>query len=309
MHPTANNILIESGTNELEVLVFTLGGRRFGVNVAKVREVILPLAPSPSPGQPDSVLGLIRLRGSVLMLVDLHQHLSIPRTPGLDPHADARVVVTEFNGITAAFEVEEVDSIYRISWEAIRPAPQMNPDDTAEITGIADIGEDMVMMLDFESVYAAVTGGVIQTENDVVNPEGLDRSKVRVWLAEDSAFIRSSIEKILQHAGYTSRRSFNDGAAAWAAFKEAVNAGLPLPEVLVSDIEMPRMDGLHLCKKVKGTPETADTRVVLYSSLVTEQTRHRGVEVGADEQFNKPKISQVVETIDRWSLHRLRSAA
>ena len=202
-----------------------------------------------------------------------------------------------------------MDSIYRISWEAIRPAPRMKPDDSAEITGIAEIGEHLVMMLDFESVYAAVTGGAVQTENDIANPVGLDRAAVRVWLAEDSAFIRASIEKICQSAGYTNRRSFGDGAEAWDAFKAAVNGGHPLPDVLVSDIEMPRMDGLHLCKRVKDTPQTRDTRVVLYSSLITDQTRHRGVEVGADEQFNKPKISQMIGTIDGWSLKKLALAA
>lgn len=299
-----NNILIEAGTNELEVLVFMLGGRRFGVNVAKVREVILPLAPAPAPGQPESVLGLIRLRGAVLMLVDLHRHLGIPQVERDAARTGTRVVVTEFNGITAAFEVESVDSIYRISWERIRAAPNMKADDVAEITGIAEIGEHMVMMLDFESVYADITGGATQTENDVVLPEGLDRSSVLVWLAEDSSFIRASIERILKHAGYTNYQMFNDGAAAWEAFKKAVNTGKRIPDALVSDIEMPRMDGLHLCKRVKSTPQTADTKVVLYSSLITEQTRHRGMEVGADEQFNKPKISQVIETLDGWSLEK-----
>lgn len=304
-----NNILIEAGTNELEVLVFLLGGRRFGVNVAKVREVILPLAPSPAPGQPESVLGLIRLRGAVLMLVDLHKHLDIPQTKRDEARTGTRVVVTEFNGITAAFEVEDVDSIYRISWEKIRAAPDMSSDDVAEITGIAEIGDHMVMMLDFESVYAEVTGGKTQTENDVALPEGLDRSSVLVWLAEDSSFIRASIERILKHAGYVNYRMFHDGAEAWEAFKKAVNTGERIPDAMVSDIEMPRMDGLHLCKRVKSTPQTESTKVVLYSSLITEQTRHRGIEVGADEQFNKPKISQVVQTLDRWSLEKNAKAA
>lgn len=294
-------ILLESGTNELEVLVFELGGQRFGVNVAKVREVILHVDATPTPGQADTVKGVIRLRGSVLMVVDLHKHLK--HKPVVQNEQDWKIIVTEFNGVTAAFEVEAVDSIYRMSWQDVRPVPDSGAGSTNAVTGIAEVGEDMVMMLDFESIYDGVTARKTDTTAKE-NRLNVDRSKARIWLAEDSDFIRASIERMLSGSGFTSIKPHRNGAEAWQAFEQAIKAGEPLPHVLISDIEMPQMDGLHLCKRVKSTRELEAVRVVLYSSLITPETRHKGEQVGADEQFNKPKLSDAIEKIDQWIADR-----
>ncbi|MEO0515025.1 MAG: chemotaxis protein [Planctomycetota bacterium] len=300
------DILLESGTNELEVLVFELGGQRFGVNVAKVREVILHVDAVPTPGQADTVKGVIRLRGSVLTVVDLHKQLS--RLPKFDDETQWRIIVTEFNGATAAFEVEAVDSIYRLSWEDVRPVPDSGANGHAAVTGMAEVGEELIMMLDFESIYDTITNKDSHAKNAAVNTMGVDRSKCRVWLAEDSSFIRASIERMLVGSGYELFTAYRNGLEAWDAFKAAVNDGDDLPDVLISDIEMPQMDGLHLCKKVKENASTAGTKVVLYSSLITAETRHKGVEVGADEQFNKPKLENVVHTIDKWMTQALSNS-
>jgi len=293
------NILLESGTNELEVLVFELGGQRFGVNVAKVREVILHTEAVPTPGQADTVKGVIRLRGSVLTVVNLHKQLS--RIPKFSDESQWRIIVTEFNGVTAAFEVEAVDSIYRMSWEDVRPVPDSGANGHAAVTGMAEVGEELIMMLDFESIYDTITSKNVHAKSAASNELGVNRAAARVWLAEDSSFIRAAIDKMLGESGFTQFTAYRNGLEAWEAIAKAANNGEPLPHVLISDIEMPQMDGLHLCKKVKENPSTADIKVVLYSSLITEETRHKGIEVGADEQFNKPKL-EVVHTIDRWML-------
>ena len=292
------DILLESGTNELEVLVFELGGQRFGVNVAKVREVILPVEAVPTPGQADTIKGVIRLRGSVLTVVDLHKQLG--RIPKHADESQWRIIVTEFNGATAAFQVEAVDSIYRMSWEDVRPVPDSGTEGHTAVTGMAEVGEELIMMLDFESIYDKITAKNIHAKDAVHNETGIDRGGVRVWLAEDSSFIRASIEKMLTESGFSRFTSYRNGQEAWDAIVETAKQGGDLPDVLISDIEMPQMDGLHLCKKVKENAGTAHIKVVLYSSLITDATRHKGVEVGADEQFNKPKLENVVHTIDRW---------
>ncbi|MEM9417834.1 MAG: chemotaxis protein [Planctomycetota bacterium] len=295
---SSKDILLESGTNELEVLVFELGGQRFGVNVAKVREVILHVDAVPTPGQAETVRGVIRLRGSVLTVVDLHKQLN--RIPKHNDENEWRIIVTEFNGVTAAFEVEIVDSIYRLSWEDIRPVPDSGANGHTAVTGMAEVGEELIMMLDFESIYDTITNNDSHAKAAAVNTMGIDRSKPRVWLAEDSSFIRASIEKMLRDSGFEQFTPYRNGQEAWEAFAEAVKNNAPLPDVLISDIEMPQMDGLHLCKKVKDNPATSKVKVVLYSSLITAETRHKGIEVGADQQFNKPNLEDVVHTIDTW---------
>ena len=294
----SKDILLESGTNELEVLVFELGGQRFGVNVAKVREVILHVDAVPTPGQAETVKGVIRLRGSVLTVVDLHKQLS--RVPKHDDENEWRIIVTEFNGATAAFEVEIVDSIYRLSWEDVRPVPDSGANGHAAVTGMAEVGDELIMMLDFESIYDTITNNDSHAKAAAVNTLGVDRSQCNIWLAEDSSFIRASIERMLRGSGFEQFTAYRNGQEAWDAFKQAASEGGELPDVLISDIEMPQMDGLHLCKKVKDHPATAGIKVVLYSSLITAETRHKGIEVGADEQFNKPKLENVVQTIDKW---------
>lgn len=295
---TSKDILLESGTNELEVLVFELGGQRFGVNVAKVREVILHVDAVPTPGQAETVKGVIRLRGSLLTVVDLHKQLS--RVPKYDDETQWRIIVTEFNGTTAAFEVEVVDSIYRLSWEDVRPVPDSGANGHTAVTGMAEVGEELIMMLDFESIYDTINAKDSHAKSAAANTMNVDRANCRVWLAEDSSFIRASIERMLVGSGYEQFTAYRNGLEAWEAFKTTVKEGGDLPDVLISDIEMPQMDGLHLCKKVKENVATAGTKVVLYSSLITAETRHKGVEVGADEQYNKPKLENVVQTIDKW---------
>lgn len=292
------DILLESGTNELEVLVFELGGQRFGVNVAKVREVILPMEAVPTPGQAETIKGVIRLRGSVLTVVDLHRQLNrIPKHPD---ESQWRVIVTEFNGNTAAFQVEAVDSIYRLSWEDVRPVPDSGAEGHTAVTGIAEVGEELIMMLDFESIYDTITAKNIHAKKAASNDLGVDRTKTRIWLAEDSSFIRASIERMITDSGFTQFTAHRNGLEAWEKLVETAQNDGPLPHVLISDIEMPQMDGLHLCKKVKDNAVTGHIKVVLYSSLITEETRHKGIEVGADDQFNKPKLENVVHLIDRW---------
>ena len=303
---SAKRILLESGTNELEILVFEVGGQRYGVNVAKVREVIMRADATPTPGQGPAVRGMTRLRGKVLMVIDLHTYLGVqPANP--DPKT-WRVIVTEFNGVAAAFDVETVDSIYRLSWNHILPAPEATDGNQAAATGIAEVGDELVMMLDFESIYDAVATDRKETKIVAAGASGVNRAGVTVWLAEDSAFIRGGIEAALDAAGYVHRRSFDNGKAAWAACAAAAGGG-GLPDIIVSDIEMAQMDGLHFCKRVKENPGTAGVKFMFYSSLINEQTRHKTEQVGGDAQVNKPNLDQVVAQLDVWAAEKQSPAA
>lgn len=302
-------ILLESGTNELEVLVFSLGGQRYGVNVAKVREVILPVKATASPDQPASVMGVFNLRGKVLPLVDLYCFF------GLDPieqqGADTRrIIVTEFNGQMGAFLVDAVEHIHRMSWKDMREVPTVHEGASHfAVTGVAEINGQLILMLDFESIVDHISLNDQLHVKEVQNTLGVDRGSKLVYLAEDSPFIGKLIVDLLHRSGYTRAKLFRNGALAWEALDELKRGGQALPQMLVSDIEMPQMDGLALTRKIKEDPGLSGVAVILFSSLITPDTLHKGNECGAYKQINKPQLSKLVEILDGYFADQRAGAA
>ncbi len=294
---TKAEILLESGTNELEILVFSLGDGVYGVNVAKVREVILPVEVSSSPEQPESVLGMFNLRSRVLPLVDLHHYFGI-KPADVNPK-NRRIIVMEFNGQQASFQVESVDQIYRMSWKNVKPVPEASSSQQFAVTGITEIKGQLVLMLDFESVFDHISMQDNLHIDSVENKLGVDRGQCRVLIAEDSNFIRGIIEKVLVNSGYTQVQSFTNGGDAWDTLQAAAGNSESAPDVVVTDIEMPMMDGLALTKAIKTHAQLKHIPVLLFSSLVTDDTRHKGQQVGADEQIAKPQLPELVGYVDK----------
>jgi two-component system chemotaxis response regulator CheV len=318
------NILLESGTNELEVLVFELAGQRYGVNVAKVREVILPVRVAASPQQPPCVMGMFNLRGGVLPLIDLHKYLNVPLTERTDTHH--RVIVTEFNGQRAAFRVDGVEQIYRMSWTSMRPVPDTDfsiPEAGGSdgslatlsggggggesgggggfaITGITEINNELILMLDFESIFDHISMQDQLHVTQVDNTLGVQREQHLVFVADDSKFIRDIMHRVLLGSGYLSVKAHINGLELWNSLQLCVRDGKPLPDVIVTDIEMPQMDGLALTKRIKDDPNLRHIPVLLFSSLITQDTHHKGEQVGADDQIAKPQLPHMVQIIDRW---------
>lgn len=293
-----DDILLESGTNELEVLVFGLGNQYYGVNVAKVREVILPVPIAASPGQPPDVMGMFNLRGVVLPLVDLHGYFNIE--PVDDDPARHRIIVTEFNGAQAAFKVERVEHIHRVNWKSMRTVPEETGSDHMSVTGITEIGDKLVLMLDFESIFDHISMQNALHITSVENELGVDRGGCKVFIAEDSKFIRNIMENVLRNSGYTNVTAFTNGLDCWEALAAGSRGEGPVPDLLITDIEMPQMDGLHLTSKVRSTPGLEQLPVLLFSSLITDDTRHKGEAVGANQQIAKPELPQLVHIVDGW---------
>ena len=292
-------ILLESGTNELEVLIFRLAGQAYGVNVAKVREVILPTKVTASPEQPDAVMGMFNLRGKVLPLVDLHHYFDLK--PSEDAVDRRRIIVTEFNGQMAAFMVGAVEHIHRISWQAMREVPSIHEEaNHFSVTGVTEINEQLILMLDFESIVDHIAMSDQLHIGPVANPLGIDRDSKSVFLAEDSRFIAGLMIDLLHKSGYTQAQIFRNGGAAWEALQTLAKNGEPLPELLISDIEMPQMDGLALTRRIKEDPKLSSLPVILFSSLITPDTIHKGEQVGALKQINKPQLAELVGIVDEY---------
>jgi two-component system chemotaxis response regulator CheV len=310
---TPGDILLDAGTNELEVLVFKLEHGWFGVNVAKVREVILGRKPTEAPGMHQAVLGMINMRGALIPLVDLKSTLGLGSVER-ERIGEHRVIVTEFNGLHTGFIVDDVDRIHRVSWTRVRSVPDVNslsayPAQTvSSCTGVIDMDGTLVLMIDFESIADSITLQEGLQVSFVDNPDGIDRESKRVLLAEDSPFMRHTMERVLRDSGYTKLEVFGDGASAWAAIERSLNEGEVHVDAIVSDIEMPQMDGLHLTKRIRETKALADTPVVLFSSLVSQDNLKKGEQVGATLQIAKPELAKVVRLIDLAVSGRLEEA-
>ena len=294
-------ILLDAGTNELEVLVFRLGDRGFGVNVAKVREVIQPPDVIEVPNRHPSVMGLITLRNSTLTLIDLRSHLEIPKASDLD-EKNRTVIVTDFNGVRTAFLVDMVERIHRISWEKVLPIPALSfaaQSDSSTMgctTGSIDLDGRLVLMLDFESISDSILSQDKLHVESVENTGSVDRASKRIIFVEDSPFMRNRIQKILKNSGYEKLEVYTDGLAAWEAIEREGKAPI---DAIVSDIEMPRMDGLHLTKLIKDSPRHKHIPVVLFSSLISKDNANKGVQVGANVQIPKPELPEMVRLVDR----------
>lgn len=289
------DILLESGTNELEVLVFTLNAQRYGVNVAKVREVIEPIVVTAMPESHEAVVGVFQLREMITPLIDLKK--SLGEKPS-DLNA-GKIVIMEFNDLRMGFLVDTVEQIYRVSWKDVAAIPDVEGVNGSPLTSIAHIEDGMVLMLDFEQIVFDI-GGVDLFEQSARNvQENRSRGDQRIMLAEDSHAMRTLIHSNLKTAGYTNVTLACDGQEAWETLKKDIDQnGRCTFDILITDIEMPRIDGLHLTSKVKEHNEMKKLPVIIFSSLVSDDNKKKCAAVNADAQITKPQLDKLVSLID-----------
>lgn len=296
---TETNILLESGTNELEIVVFRvdeLNGRgepipcHFAVNVAKVREIIrLPQLFKVVNSHP-AVVGMIKLRDKVITVIDLAQVLN-KNVEGLSAN---NVIVLEFNRLVIGVLVQSVSRIHRISWENVEPPAKMI--DNMHITGVVKQEGNIILILDFERIIAEICSQSIleAVEEPQLDASALpfDRSSKTVLVADDSTFIRQNMASTLRQAGYTVTEAEN-GEEAW----DMVKAGTT-PDLLITDIEMPRMDGLHLTKRIREDKSLDGLPVIIFSSLASEDNKRKWRGLGACDILTKPDLPRLVEVVD-----------
>ncbi|MCR4691362.1 MAG: chemotaxis protein [Lachnospiraceae bacterium] len=290
------NILLENGTNELEVLEFMVDGNSYGINVAKIREIIQYQPVTPIPNAHPSIEGIFMPRDVMITAIDLKNCLqrgqSEPR--GL-------FIITNFNKLDIAFHVDQVVGIHRVSWtEIIKPGTAVsNPEDGIS-TGIIKINGKLIIILDFEKIVTDISPetGLKLTEIDELGTR--TRNDVPILIAEDSPLLNKLIVDSLKKAGYENLIHTENGQEAWDVIVECKNEGTLDKHVkcLITDIEMPLMDGHRLTKLVKSNDETKHIPVVIFSSLVNEEMKRKGDSLGADAQLSKPEIGNLVRIID-----------
>ncbi len=290
-------ILLEAGTNELELLVFKLGTTPFAINVAKVREIIQPCQTIGIPYAPDAVEGSFKIRDEILTLVNLGRHFSMAGEAV--NRGEGMIIVVEMNDVRCGILVDTVERIYRLRWDQILlPSPYLTSLHVP-ITGVVNIDSAVVLVADFETIIGQILGVQSVHLSESPEPEANSNQDAHILLVDDSELVRKTLVQRLGQAGFDHLTVCTDGQHAWETI-QTQQAENGLCNLVLSDIEMPRMDGLHLTSKIKSDPELKTIPVVLFSSLITADNLKKGKSVGADAQVSKPNGEEMIEAIETW---------
>jgi len=296
---TQTDILLESGTNEFEIMEFTIAGNLFGINVAKVREIMMACPVTPMQKSHPDIEGIFKPRTEVITVIDLAKHLKLP--PSEKGNKDI-FVITNFNNLSFAFHVHTVVGIDRISWSKIqKPDTIIYGGEEGVATGIAEFEDRLITILDFEKIIAEISPqtSIQATDLEVLGERG--RNERPIVVVEDSNLLSKLIIESLHRAGYVNTSKFNNGQEAWDYIQEVRDRDEPISNSIacvISDIEMPLMDGHRLTKLLKGDMMLKGIPVILFSSLINEDMHKKGEELGADAQISKPEIVKLVSIID-----------
>jgi two-component system chemotaxis response regulator CheV len=299
-----------AGTNKLEILLFSLGkdqrtGRTetFGINVFKVREVMKTPPITAAPDMPEAVKGMVSLRGILVPVVDLAEFI------GMQTETLREImIVTEYNGHTQGFLVESVDTILRLDWSQMRVPPEML---TAHMGGLVTAVTELpdgrlVMLLDVERVLAETTRYDDEMVYTQIKPLG--KEGVTIVYADDSSVARAQIQRTLDALGVRGIAALN-GLQAWqelqklASYAEATGRQTKdVVQLVLTDVEMPEMDGYILTKKIKSDGRFAGIPVIMHSSLSSTSNEQLGRSVGVDEYVPKFEPERLAETLTRLLL-------
>lgn len=295
-------ILLESGTNELEIVEFQVGSNKFGINVIKVKEIIQPIQVTFIPHAHPHVEGIVQLRGEVLPVVSMAKVLALPVGP---KNEQEKYIVAEFNKQRVVFHVDNVTQIHRISWNQIEKPSDIYQGSASHVIGVIKRNEDMILLLDFERIIVDInpeSGINVESVKKLGNRE---RSNKKIVVAEDSPLLRKLLNDTLSEAGYVNIEFFENGIDTLAYLESLEKVSPDVSEhvqLVVTDIEMPQMDGHTLTRKIKESSNLGKLPVLIFSSLITDDLRHKGDQVGAEDQISKPEIAELVLKIDQFIL-------
>lgn len=293
-----DGILLESGTNEIEVMKFSVLGEFYGINVAKVQEIIMSEKVKPMPHAHPAVEGIFKPRDTLITVINLAYYLS-----GTTPENGPRdlFIVTNFNKMTVAFRVQSIEGISRISWKDIqKPDKTIANGEESVATGIAQCDNQLVTILDFEKIVAEIAPETTIQVSEVEKLGDRPLSECPIVIAEDSILLRRMIDDALERAGYVNLTNFDNGQEAWD-YLSGIRDDQDLYDkvnLVITDIEMPEMDGHRLTKLIKEDSRLKKIPVVIFSSLIDEQMRRKGKDLGADEQLAKPEIAHLINILD-----------
>ena len=292
-----NEIVFDSSTNELQLLEFLVGDEYFGINIAKVSEIIRFTELTPIPNAPASIEGVFTHRDKLVTVIDLHEVLGRPMA---EEHGNGLFIVCDFEQFIVAFHVSTVIGIKKLSWSTIEKPPSVSKDNTDSITtGMAKIEDEnkIIMILDFEKIICDLNLNPDNEGADVSTLEVCDSTDFnkQLIIAEDSPFLCKALVDALKKVGFKNIHVYYNGADAWEFIKS--KKGTPQRSeigAIISDIEMPQMDGHTLTRLIKSDKELKTIPVFIFSSLIHENMRGRGDSAGADGQFARSELADLI---------------
>ncbi len=299
------SILLDTGTNEMEIMEFYIDEivdvevyrGSYGINVAKVVEIIRKPKVTSLPMTAPSFLGTFLSRDRIIPIIDLAVQLGKNKP---EKEINPLTIVAELNKFTLAFVVSGVNRIHRLAWGQIEPAGQILGCMTNSVTGIVKMEDRNILILDMEKILVELNPQYAIRDDVEIHPVSVDLH-YRALIADDSSPIRKIISKNLEQAGFIIQTA-RDGREAWECLKElkALSQKEKCPiydyiDIVISDIEMPQMDGYSLCKSIKQDQVLKALPVVLFSSLINDKLMHKGQSVGADEQITKPEAASLAQ--------------
>jgi Chemotaxis signal transduction protein len=292
-------ILLESGTNELELLEFVVGNQHYGINVAKIRELCPYQPPTLVPNAHEYIEGIFMPRDMLMTVVDLSKALGLPPTGDM---SGDMYIITNFNRLHTAFHVQKVLGIHRVSWEDIaKPDSTIAASGKGVATGIAKVAGKIIIVLDFEKIVAEINPETGLKLSEIESMGERSRRDCTILLAEDSPLLLEMLKKCLTRAGYDHLIPTTNGQDAWNTLdrmiKDGGKVGVDI-SCVITDIEMPQMDGHRLAKLIKTDSRFEGLPVVIFSSLVNEEMKRKGEALGVDAQLSKPEIGRLVRQLD-----------
>lgn len=297
------SILMESGTNELEVLEFTIGKNHYGINVAKIKEIVPFNYVTPVPNSHPCIEGIFMPRDVMITVVDLTKVVKAKESE--DMKRDM-FIITNFNNLNVAFHVHTVVGIHRVSWaDIITPDSAVSSAESGIATGIVKLNGNLIIILDFERIVADISPETGLKVSEIEELEGRERNTSHILMAEDSPLLMALLADSLKKSGYTNLTCCPNGQEAWD-YMVRVKKGEEADDVrcIITDIEMPLMDGHRLTKLVKSDEKLSHIPIIIFSSLINEQMRKKGEKLGADVQLSKPEIGLLVHEIDKLLLNK-----
>ena len=297
-----------AGRNRLELLLFRLAGRqRFGINVFKVQEVIQCPPLTQLPGSHPVVRGIANMRGKTITVMDLSQAIGGPPLANIEGRF---VIITEYNRRVQGFLVGSVDRIVNMNWGDILPPPK-GAAKGSYMTAVTRVDEELVEIIDVEKVLSEIVTVSEDVSEGVIEEEAIDETQ-HVLIADDSSVARNQVKRVLDKLGVMTTVC-NDGKQALDQLRAWTNEGRRVSDFLslvISDVEMPVMDGYTLTTEIRKDPALANLQVILHTSLSGVFNQSMIEKVGANSflaKFEPDELARVVQT--RLKQHKLELKA
>lgn len=298
-----SSILLESGTNELEVLEFVVAGNHYGINVAKVREILTSQKVTPIPNSHPCIEGIFMPRDIIITVIDLNKKLGFPAQADT---SNNMLIVTNFNNLNIGFDVQQVLGIHRVSWaDIVKPDATVNSPGSAIATGIIKREGKLIIVLDFERIVEEICPETSLKVSEIEELGERQRNNIPILFAEDSPLLSQLVHDSLIKAGYTNITMTANGQEAWDKLLELkrTNGVEYGAKCIITDIEMPQMDGHRLIRLIREDEKLKHIPIIIFSSLINDDMKRKGEHLGANAQVSKPEIGQLVSIIDDLVKH------